>query len=79
MAFDFNLDTTIKELYEQGQISVRTFNCLAPPFTRQLRQLYRQTSAVHDRTAELRIVFWIQYMKMNNERSLFTLFIACET
>lgn len=33
MAFDFNFDTTIKELYEQGQISVRTFNCLAPPFT----------------------------------------------
>lgn len=28
MAFDFNLDTTIKELYEQGQISVRTLNCL---------------------------------------------------
>lgn len=25
---DFNLDTTLKELYEQGQISVRTFNCL---------------------------------------------------
>lgn len=25
---EFNLDTTIKELYEWGQISVRTFNCL---------------------------------------------------
>ena len=28
MAFDFNLDTTIKELYEWGRISVRTFNSL---------------------------------------------------
>ena len=25
---EFNLDTTIKELHEQGVISVRTFNCL---------------------------------------------------
>ncbi len=43
LSIDYNLDTTIKELYDIGKISRRTFNCLNTAGIKTIGQIINQT------------------------------------